>query len=250
MTAKSDTPRVLKAHDARSLGAKVAFNFEDLRQRCDAFIAQTKEQARQILTETRAESEVLKKEAFESGREEGRAAGLVDAEDEIEQRARQAAERLASEQLDSLLPAMRAAAEELAVEKERWLAHWEAAAVGVAVKIAEKLILRRLEIDPGAATEMIASALRLAAGSPGMRIRLNPRDAELLGELAGDVTAALAPCTAADVVPDETVRYGGCLIETRHGTLDGRLETMLLRISDELLEQNPRSADPSDGSPL
>jgi flagellar assembly protein FliH len=41
-----------------------------------------------------------------------------------------------------------------------------------------------------------------------------------------------------ELVADERVVLGGCLVETSGGTLDGRLETQLQRLRDTLLDVN------------
>jgi len=61
----------------------------------------------------------------------------ANAETEIQERAEQLAEQKAAEKLNTLLPAMKQAADRLAQERDRWLADWEASAIHLAVAIAE-----------------------------------------------------------------------------------------------------------------
>jgi flagellar assembly protein FliH len=131
---------------------------------------------------------------------------------------------------------MKAAAEALVIERDRWLAEWEATAVGLAASIAERLIKRHLELKPEIARDMIKNALQLAAGTPQIKLRLHIDDAALLGEHAADVVRALASSGDAEIVPDPTLKRGSCVIQTTHGTIDARLETLLERIVSELLE--------------
>ena len=138
--------------------------------------------------------------------------------------------------LATTLPAMKSAAEKLVIERDRWLTEWEATAVRLAAAIAERLIKRRLELNPDLAREMIRSALQLAVGTPQIRLRLNPEDASLLGEHAAEVVRALAACGDAQIVPDHGLSRGSCVVQTQHGTIDARLETLLQRIVSELLE--------------
>ena len=50
-------PRILKADALRGLGPRVAFNYEDLRRRCDEHIEQVRAQARDLLEAARREAE-------------------------------------------------------------------------------------------------------------------------------------------------------------------------------------------------
>ena len=64
-------------------------------------------------------------------------------------------------------------------------------------------------------------------------VRVSPRDHELLAREGfkpknGDAQAI-------ELLADDRVELGGCLIETAGGTLDGRLETQLKRLRDTLV---------------
>lgn len=65
-------------------------------------------------------------------------------------------------------------------------------------------------------------------------VRLSPRDAGLLRAMQGDL-AGLAGSTGLEIVADETIELGGCLLETAHGGLDARLETQMQRLRELLL---------------
>jgi flagellar assembly protein FliH len=131
---------------------------------------------------------------------------------------------------------MKKAVELLGVERDRWLTEWEGTAVRLAAAIAERLIKRQLDLNPEIVREMIRSALELAAGSSQIKLKVNAEDAALLGGHASEVVGALASCGNAEIVPDGTLSRGSCVIETRHGTIDARLDTLLERIVSELLD--------------
>ena len=73
-------------------------------------------------------------------------------------------------------------------------------------------------------------------GRRTIKLRLHPDDAALLGEHAAEVVRALASSGDAEIAPDATFARGSCVIQTKHGTIDARLETLLDRIVSELLE--------------
>jgi flagellar assembly protein FliH len=228
--------RLLKANDLRGLGSKVAFNFEDLVERGEAYVETIRQQVREMLQKAETDVEVVRREAHARGLEQGRQEGLRQAADQIQKRATELAEKASRDGLATTLPAMKAAVQALVIERDRWLAEWESTAVRLAAAIAEKLIKRHLEIHPEVAREMITNALQLAAGTPHIKLRVHSDDAALLGEHAADVVRALASSGDAEIVPDATLARGSCVIQTKHGTIDARLETLLNRIVSELLE--------------
>ncbi|MEX0715955.1 MAG: FliH/SctL family protein [Planctomycetaceae bacterium] len=230
-----ETKRILKAESVRELGAKVAFNFEDFRARCEERLVEVRREAAQLLEDARREAESIREAAVAEGRAAGREAGLGEAKTLIEQQAERLAARTTKEKLAHVLPALRQAADELAGERDRWLEEWETGAVRLAVAVAEKLIHRELKLHPESAFASASAALELAAGSPRIELRMNPRDVEAADEHGKQVLHALAACGEARFVPDDAITRGGCIIRTTHGTIDARLETQLERIAAELL---------------
>jgi flagellar assembly protein FliH len=80
--------------------------------------------------------------------------------------------------------------------------------------------------------------LQLAVGAPRIRLRLHGDDAALLGTQSAEVVRSLAACGEAEVVADNSLTRGGCMIDTQHGQIDARVETVLDRMVAQLLE-NP-----------
>jgi flagellar assembly protein FliH len=227
--------RLLKAESVRQLGARVAFNFDDLQQEGESYLNRIREQAAAIVQAAQQEAAVAKEQAYREAREAGRRDGLQEAARLIEAEAERLANERLAERVSTALPALSAVAQAMQSELESWLIRWEESAVRTAVAIAEKLVRHELRLRPDTAAEMIRAALQLASGQPQLRIHLNPEDVRHFGSQAEAVVRAATACSEAEVVPDAAVSRGGCRIETRHGEIDARLETMLNRIAEELL---------------
>lgn len=240
MPQPTANPRVLKARAVREGGPQVAFNFEDVRQQCETEIAAARRQAAEILEQARRDVELERERLLDDAKATGRREGLTDAEQEIETRAAELARQWADEGLQSTLPAMREVGKTLHRERAQWLANWEADVIQLAVAIAEKLVRRQIETNSDVAPALIREALQLVTASARLRIRLNPADAENLGDFDKDVSNALAGIADVEIVPDDSISPGGCLLETDHGRIDARLQTQLERIFQELVGETPR----------
>ena len=232
----TDSNRVLKAKDVRGFGTKVAFNYEDLKRRCDEYVENVRRQTGQMIKDACNEAESIRRQAYQEAKTAGLREAEKEADAEIEKRANLGAEQKAAEMLGTVLPAMQQTSDALVREYDRWLANWHTAALRVGVAIAEKLIRHRITVQPEIATEMISQALQLAAGNAHLELRLNPRDLEMLGDHAQQVVQSLSACNQARLSPDDSIEPGGCIIETQHGQIDARLETMLERIASELIQ--------------
>jgi flagellar assembly protein FliH len=227
--------RLLKANAARDLEAATTFNFADLRQQAVAQISAAQAEAAAIVAQAKQEAAAIRQQAQAEGQSAGRRTGLADAERTIQQQAQSIAEARVREQLQTTLPALTAAAQALAQERDAWIVRWERVAVELGVAIAEKLIRANLVSRPDLAEGMIAEALQLAAGQPQLRVALNPSDLAHLGERAEDVVRSLAACAHPELRADPTLHPGECRLETLHGEVDARIETMLHRVTEELL---------------
>ena len=123
-----NTNRILKADAARGLGATILFNYDDLKHRCRLYVEQVRQRAGQMIADARAESEAIRQRAFEEAKTAGLREAMQQVESDIETRAACLAEQKVAEQLETLLPAMRQASDELTREYDRWLADWEESA--------------------------------------------------------------------------------------------------------------------------
>jgi flagellar assembly protein FliH len=227
--------RIIKAHSNQALPAEV-FNFVDLLDEGNQIVTEARREAEQILEGARNDAAQLCEQVLATAREEGRAHGLRDSEAVIARTATEIADQRVTDQLATALPALLAAAESLQAERDRWLVRWEQIAVRLGVAIAEKLLQRQLAARPEFATEMISDALRLAAGQPQLTVYLHPDDLSAWGDRAPQIVQSLTACADTTLVPDPHSMRGGCRIETRHGEIDARVETMLHRIAEELVD--------------
>jgi flagellar assembly protein FliH len=231
-------PRLLKANDVRGLGTSVVFNFEDLREHAETYLDTIRKQAREMIELAENQVAAIRQQAHDRGLEEGRRQGLEHSTERIETRARELSEKAVRDSLSTVLPAMKSAADALVIERDRWLTEWESTAVRLAAAIAEKVVKQRVSLDPDAARAMLREALQLAAGTPCIKLRLHPQDATQLGPVATEAETILSSCGDAQIVSDPALTRGSCLIETQHGTIDARIETILTRIVSELLENH------------
>jgi flagellar assembly protein FliH len=228
--------RIIKADSLRLDSTGEAFPFVDLQRYGEALITSARREAEDLLESARQEIDQLRQRTIAEAQAEGRREGLRDADEYIAQQADEIARERVSAQLSTALPALRAASESLQAERDRWLVRWEQTAVRLGVSIAEKLLRRQLAMRPELANEMICHALRMAAGQPQLTVYLHPDDLSAWGDRAREIVESLTACADTTLVPDPQSMRGGCRIETRHGEVDARVETMLYRIAEELVE--------------
>ena len=232
----TDSARLIKARSQRSAATAAAFNFEDLRRQCDDYLAESQQSAENILSQATAEAEEIRRQAYTDGFQAGQAAGLTAAELSIEARATEIAKLQTDVRVQTALPALAESIRTLQLERDRWLAHWEETAVNLSAAIAQKIVRAELTRNPQISQVMIREALELATGSSTLRVRLNPHDFAVLQEHGHDEIRRLTHHAEIEFNQDATIAPGGCIVETRYGVIDAQIETLIVRISNELLD--------------
>jgi flagellar biosynthesis/type III secretory pathway protein FliH len=107
--------------------------------------------------------------------------------------------------------------------------------IDLALHIARKVLQVELNQNPDAMLEMVREAIRAAVDREVLKVSVNLRDFETLNqrrpELFQNPTGTLKKLT---FEVNDTIQPGGCLIETRHGDVDARVDRQLEIIGDEL----------------
>jgi flagellar assembly protein FliH len=96
------------------------------------------------------------------------------------------------------------------------------------------VIRRELREQPEITLSLAREALELAAGSPNIRVHLNPQDFQTLGDQLRMLIDTMAALGDAEVISDAEITSGGCRVETRFGSIDQQIESRLSRIEEEM----------------
>ncbi|HZQ82073.1 MAG TPA: FliH/SctL family protein [Gaiellaceae bacterium] len=159
--------------------------------------------------------------ACAAGHEEGLAAGLA------EVRA----------QLEPARTALLAAAAALERTVEEIVPQAERRAVELALALAEKVLATSLDADPELIVRVVTGALRRAVHHGPVAIAVNPADVELVRSSLAEVAGELGSLPQLDVVGERRIARGGCVVRTKEGEIDARLDTQLARAAEILRER-------------
>jgi len=209
---------ILRASDAQSSPQVAAFNFDDLAAEAAQCLAQGRAAAAEIVANAEGQAADIRRQAAEAGCKA----------------AMQEFEKMVAAQVAPAIEALRQTVAELHHAKQAWILHWETGAVHLAAAIAARVIRREVQQQPEITLALVREALDLAAGSPNVRLHLNPEDYKSLGVQVRTLIDAMAALGDAEVTPDAAIGQGGCRVETRFGTIDQQIESQLRRIEEEL----------------
>jgi flagellar assembly protein FliH len=175
----------------------------------------------------------LRAEAERSGYEEGLARGREDAR-------AQAGQALAT---------VHAAERALCELRDDYLARAEAAAVELALQIAEKVIGAAVAADPQAVLDVVSGALLRTTDRDHLVLEVNPDDFELVRDAASELAARQGGIRRMEVVSERRVDRGGCVVRTEEGEIDARIGAQIERVRQLLAEvgSSPARSRPDGG---
>jgi flagellar assembly protein FliH len=181
---------------------------EDANSMLEAALA---EASRVLQAAERESAEILRTaqtQGFESGRAEGRAKGEAETH-------------------ESLLAAQRVLAESHHWRDEM-LAQSEATLIELVGDVAEKLFGNGFVLSSKQMGVVVERAVQQARNIGPVRVRLHPDDAALLDTMWP---------SGLPLMPDDSLRRGGCIVEATQGMVDGRIEVQLERIKETLISE-------------
>lgn len=216
-------PPVIKAQTDFH-GQSVAFNFDDLASEAEAYLKRVRAQAEQIVAKAAQEAIAVRKAA----EAEGRQAGMKTIETMIDQKM--------AKQLETVLPALRAAVAEIEQSKHAWLGHWEKEVVHLAAAMAARVCRKEAIRDPQVTLNLLKEALELAGSNASVRILLDPDDHAALAHQVDSLVKEFSRIASAAVVADPHISRGGCRVETEFGMIDQQFESQLARMEEELIQ--------------
>ncbi len=188
-------------------------------------------EAAQIVASAQAEADAIREQA----RAEGHAQGLAQGRDEAMAQAAPAVQALA----ETLVQAQ--------AERDRVADEVEAAAVELALQIAEKALTTALAVEPEHVVDVVRGALRCLVERERVTILVNPVDLPLVREAVDSLVQQLGGIEHIEVQEERRVQRGGAMVRSTTGEIDARISTKLDN-AREILEHELASGSGSDSN--
>ena len=210
-----------ETHSGRAVQG-VAFSFADMRGQANDYLGTVRTEAAKIVQQAHQQAEQIRRQAEAAGRKAAEAAIECVLDERVGKR------------METLLPALEKLLAEMNDTKAQLLSRWEQSALQVATAIAQRIISRELVHNPQITLDLIANALRLAAGTTDISLHISPADYENLGTQVTRLAETVGHLSPSAIVADPDITPGGCRVITKFGEIDQRIESQLKRIEEEL----------------
>ena len=221
-------------YEAGWLGS-TPLHLEDVAAEAKRMILFAQRKADHILSDAAEQSEesrlVRAQSGYEDGFARGRDEGLAEGARQGLAEAREAFAAQAADLLD-LLGKVTA---DLSLARDELFDRGRRESLDLAIQLAEKVVGQVAIRSIGAARVNLKKVLDLTHRSGDVVLRVNPDQLTALSEYCPEATEALGIVGKVEVVADPAVSRGGVRLSTRHGQIDGTIETQLQNVVLALL---------------
>ena len=236
-------PLIRGAQLGDAVRSAVVLDLGDLKRQGDRILSTARAEADRIVAEARAERERLLEGASEEGRRAGTERGIEEGRARGAAEGREAAMAAHREKLAALEAAWTGALDEFRARREEMLLEARVDVLRLAVRVAEMVTRRRVELDDGAAAAQLEAVVSLVARPTRLVIRVHRDDVdafrEALPAAAARLGAGVRPGAAGghvELAVDGTLAPRSCVASTPDGgMIDASLGTQLERIVAALL---------------
>ena len=195
---------------------------EQARAVYEAAIRQSQEEGEAILAKARAQAKQEADQILQMALEEANSLRSQILED-----ARREAAQEKAQEIEKTIWQAQTTLEELQQQHIRFLQEYEQELKNLALEIASKILVKRIEQDDAQLLEMVKTAIESIKQVPWMSVQLSRQNADLIAALQEHLaTADLRTDARIEVVATE-LPSGACLIETPDGIVDASVATQL-----------------------
>ena len=119
--------------------------------------------------------------------------------------------------------------------RNRYLATNETVVVQLAMAVARKIVGETANIDPTTVLQSAREAIRSARCEQKLRVRVRPEDESIMLQQMIELKRSNSEIGEIQVVSDESITLGGCIVESPLGTIDAQFNTQLQSLERAIL---------------
>ncbi|MEO0475720.1 MAG: FliH/SctL family protein [Planctomycetota bacterium] len=219
--------------DLGDIGAQAARIRAAAETQAAKIISDAKQKAEQLADGLYSEAETLGREAgFEKGLAEGREQGRAEALAET------------AEQLKQLMAAWSQVATDWEQQRTDMEREARQAVLAFALSAAEKIVHRVIEVDESVVVDQTAQALSLVLSAHDASVRIHPVDRPILEDAMPQLVQELDRLKHIELIDDEEITPGGCVVAFGQGQVDATIERQLQRLINLILPEPPSTPLP------
>jgi len=125
--------------------------------------------------------------------------------------------------------------DQIVLERETLYEQFERDLVNLALDIAKRVIYDRLEADDTALKHVVESTLQKIKGRAKVQLRISKYDYQKILDLKNTFVSKLQYLENLDIIQDDLLSPGSCIVDTGSGVIDGGVHTRIKEIETALV---------------
>lgn len=238
-------PVLKQHHNTPAMREAIVLDLGDIGAQADRIRAAAESQAAQIVSNAKQQSEIKADALYSDAQEMGHAEGLEKGLAEGREQGRVEALAESAEQLRQLMAAWSQVATDWEQQRADMEREARQAVLEFALSTAEKLVHRVIEVDESIVVDQAAQALSLVLSAHDASVRIHPVDRPMLEDAMPQLISELGRLEHIDLVDDEEITPGGCVVAFGQGRIDATIERQLQRLVDMILPEPPQLPEES-----
>lgn len=224
-----------EAHKEKAQSTQLKKQAEEIKQQAEQLKAQAEKQAQEMLDKATAESEKIvndtkaeakelldkvQKEGYDAGYKDGKAKGIKDGKEKIEDELK----NIIRQANDKAQKTLRDAKEQTA----EYFIRAEDDIVAVVVMAIEKILPQHFLDTPQVILPVVREAIKHVRDQKEVKVHVDPDSYDLVLMARAEFQSMLTDGTAiVEIISDDALKPGDCVIETPNGGVDARLSTQI-----------------------
>ena len=230
------TEEILReAHKEKAQSTQLKKQAEEIKQQAEQLKAQAEKQSQEMLDKATAESEKIvndtkaeakelldkvQKEGYDAGYKDGKAKGIKDGKDKIEDELKNIIRQANDKAQKTIQDAKEQTAE--------YFIRAEDDIVAVVLMAIEKILPQHFLDSPQVILPVVREAIKHVRDQKEVKVHVDPDSYDLVLMARTEFQSMLTDGTATvEVISDDALKPGDCVIETPNGGVDARLSTQI-----------------------
>ena len=227
---------LLKSQQATpALKEAVVLDLGDIGAQAAKIRAAAESKASQIIADAERKAAEITEGAEQKGFEQGKAEGHAQGLEQGRSQGRQEAFQSAQEELQQLMTAWHDVAAQWDAQRKDMDREARHAVLELALRMAEKLIHRAIEVDPTVVVDQLSQALSHVLRPLDVTVHAHQDDIPLLEEALPDLLAEFHHLEHVHLHRDAEITRGGCIVTFGQGRIDATIEKQIERVIDTIL---------------
>jgi len=230
-------PVLKQHHNTPAMREAIVLDLGDIGAQAARIRAAAETQAAQIIAAAQTKSESLADQLHDEAEKQGYAAGLEKGIAEGREQGRAEALAESAEQLRQLSAAWSQVSSDWEQQRTEMEREARQAVLSFALSAAEKLVHRVIEVDETVVVDQAAQALSLVLSAHDASVRIHPVDRPMLEDALPDLLEELTNMQHIELVDDDEITPGGCVVVFGQGRIDATVERQLERLINLILPE-------------